>query len=132
LGPLTKGGRSSLNVIGVYGISTGLFARSHTYWFSVFMLAISGAGDTISSVLRSTINQLITPDELRGRMSSINSIFPTSGPQLGQFESGIVAAWLGAEASALTGGMATLAILSAVAAGFPNVRRFSIRHQLTT
>jgi len=95
------------------------------------MLAISGAGDTISSVLRSTINQLITPDELRGRMSSINSIFTSSGPQLGQFESGIVAAWLGAEASALTGGLATLAILAAVAAVFPNVRRFSIRHQLT-
>ncbi|TMB69768.1 MAG: MFS transporter [Deltaproteobacteria bacterium] len=131
LGPVTQGGRWILMGIGVYGISTVLFAGSHTFWFSVLMLAISGAGDTISSVLRSTINQLITPDELRGRMSSINSIFTSSGPQLGQFESGIVAAWLGAEASALTGGLATLAILAAVAAVFPNVRRFSIRHQLT-
>src|SRR5437867_3164771 len=129
---IPEGGRWILMGIGVYGISTVLFAGSHTFWFSVLMLAISGASDTISSVLRSTINQLITPDELRRRMSSINSIFTSSGPQLGQFESGIVAAWLGAEASALTGGLATLAILAAVAAVFPNVRRFSIRHQLTT
>src|SRR4029450_1394780 len=79
-------------------------AGSHVFWFSVLMLAISGAGDTTSAILRSTINQLSTPDELRGRMSSINSIFTSSGPQLGQFESGVVAAWLGTEASAMTGG----------------------------
>jgi MFS family permease len=59
------------------------------------MLAFCGAGDTISSIIRSTINQMSTPDELRGRMSSINSIFTSSGPQLGQFESGLLAAWLG-------------------------------------
>jgi MFS family permease len=132
LGPVKQGGRWILMGIGIYGISTVLFAGSRTFWFSVLMLAISGAGDTISSILRSTINQLSTPDELRGRMSSINSIFTSSGPQLGQFESGLVAAWLGTEASALTGGLATLAILAAVAAAFPDVRRFSIRHQLTT
>ncbi len=91
------------------------------------MLAVSGAGDTISAILRSTINQLNTPDELRGRMSSINGIFTNSGPQLGQFESGVVAAWLGTEASALTGGLATLAILAAVIAAFPEVREFRIR-----
>jgi MFS family permease len=90
------------------------------------MLMLTGAGDTISSILRSTINQLSTPDELRGRMSSINSIFTSSGPQLGQFESGVVAAWLGAQLSALTGGVATLFILIVVAASFPRVRQFQI------
>jgi MFS family permease len=110
----------------VYGISTVLFGGSRAFWFSVFMLALSGAGDTISAILRSTINQLNTPDELRGRMSSINSIFTSSGPQLGQFESGLVAAWLGAELSAMTGGLATLAILAGVAVVFPKVRRFEI------
>jgi L-lactate permease len=69
---------------------------------------------------------LSTPDELRGRMSSINSVFTTSGPQLGQFESGVVAAWLGAELSAMTGGLATLAITAGVAAAFPKVREFQI------
>jgi len=110
----------------VYGVCTILFAGSRTFWFSVLMLASAGAGDTISAVLRSTTNQLSTPDELRGRMVSINSIFTNSGPALGQFESGLVAAWLGAELSALTGGLATLAILAVVAATFPSIRRYQI------
>jgi predicted MFS family arabinose efflux permease len=93
---------------------------------SFLMLILTGAGDTISSILRSTINQLSTPDELRGRMSSINSIFTSSGPQLGQFESGVVAAWLGAPLSALTGGIATSLALVIVAVTFPRVRQFRI------
>jgi MFS family permease len=125
-GPVRRGGRWILIGIGVYGIATVFFASSRVFWFSVLMLALSGAGDTTSAILRSTINQLNTPDELRGRMSSINSIFTSSGPQLGQFESGVVAAWLGTEASAMTGGLATLGILGLVAAVFPKVRRFKI------
>ena len=125
-GPVRRGGRWILIGIGMYGIATVLFAGSRVFWFSVLMLALSGAGDTTSAILRSTINQLNTPDELRGRMSSINSIFTSSGPQLGQFESGVVAAWLGTEASAMTGGLATLGILGLVAAVFPQVRRFKI------
>jgi MFS family permease len=93
------------------------------------MLVFCGAGDTISSILRSTINQMSTPDELRGQMSSINSIFTSSGPQLGQFESGVVAAWLGAQLSALTGGLATVAIVALVAIGFPQVPRSRISHR---
>lgn len=126
-GPVRWGGRWILIGVGVYGVSTALFAGSHVFWFSVLMLAISGAGDTTSAILRSTINQLSTPDELRGRMSSISSIFTSSGPQLGQFESGVVAAWLGTEASAMTGGVATLIILATVAACFPVIRRFQIQ-----
>jgi len=110
----------------VYGLSTVLFAGSRIFWFSVLLLAVGGAGDTISSILRGTINQLSTPDELRGRMASINSIFTNTGPPLGQFESGVVAAWLGAELSALTGGLATLALLAAAAVAFPAIRRFRI------
>jgi MFS family permease len=125
-GPIRRGGRWIITGIMVYGISTVLFASSQVFWFAVLMLALSGAGDTISAILRSTINQLSTPDELRGRMSSINSIFTTTGPQLGQFESGLVAAWLGAELSAMTGGLATLAILAGVALTCPNVREFHI------
>jgi MFS family permease len=127
-GPVKRSGRWIFLGIGIYGLSTALFAGSQVFWFSVLMLALTGAGDTISSILRSTINQLSTPDELRGRMSSINSIFTSSGPQLGQFESGVVAAWFGAQLSALTGGLATLLILIIVAATFPRVRRFQISH----
>ena len=125
-GPVKHCGRWIFLGIGIYGLSTVMFAGSRVFWFSLFMLALTGAGDTISSILRSTINQLSTPDELRGRMSSINSIFTSSGPQLGQFESGLVAAWLGTQLSALTGGIATLVVLLGVAAGFPRVRQFQI------
>jgi hypothetical protein len=68
----------------------------------------------VSTILRGTINQLSTPDDLRGRISSINSIFTLGGPQLGQFESGVVFAWLGVELWAMTGGVATLLILAGV------------------
>ena len=125
-GPVRRGGRWIVLGIGIYGLSTALFAQSAIFWFSVLMLMLTGAGDTVSSILRSTINQLSTPDELRGRMSSINSIFTSNGPQLGQFESGLVAAWLGAKASALTGGLATLIILAAVTVSYPVLRRYRI------
>ena len=129
-GPVRRGGRWILIGVCIYGVATVLFAGSNVFWFSVLMLAISGAGDTTSAILRSTINQLSTPDELRGRMSSINAVFTSSGPQLGQFESGVVAAWLGTEASAMTGGVATLIILAVVAAFFPAIRRFQIQWDL--
>jgi MFS family permease len=125
-GPVKHSGRWIFLGIGIYGLSTVFFAGSQVFWFSFLMLMFTGAGDTISSILRSTINQLSTPDELRGRMSSINSIFTSSGPQLGQFESGVVAAWLGAPMSAFTGGLATLFVLIVVAARFPRLRQFQI------
>lgn len=117
--------------IALYGICTCLFAGSRMFWLSVLLLAGAGAGDMISSILRGTINQLSTPDELRGRMASINSLFTSSGPQLGQFESGVVAAWLGTEFSALSGGLATLIILAFVAAYFPGIRQFRIQSDVT-
>ena len=124
LGGVRRAGLWIFTGVTVYGLGTVFFAGSRVFWLSVFLLAAAGAGDTISSILRGTINQLSTPDELRGRMSSINSIFTNTGPPLGQFESGVVAAWLGAELSALTGGLATLALVALVAASFPAVRRF--------
>jgi len=131
-GPVKHSGLWVFIGVGIYGLSTVLFAYSAWFWFSIVMLALTGVGDTISSILRGTINQLQTPDELRGRMSSINGIFTMSGPQLGQFEIGIVAAWLGAEMAALTGGLATLAIVVAVAAIYPHVRAFRIRPEVAS
>jgi MFS family permease len=130
LGPVRQVGRWIVIGVAVYGIATALFADSHIFWFSMLMLALSGAGDTTSAILRNTINQSTTPDELRGRMSSISSFFTSSGPQLGQFESGVVAAWLGTELSALTGGLAVLIILAVVVAVFPVVAKFQIREDL--
>ena len=123
-GPVKRSGLWVFIGVGIYGVATVLFAYSGWFWFSLLMLTLTGVGDTISSILRGTINQLQTPDELRGRMSSINGIFTMGGPQLGQFEIGIIAAWLGSEMAALTGGLACLAILIAVAATFPHVRGY--------
>ncbi len=126
LRPVRRAGMWIIVGVGFYAVCTALFAVSQAFWFSVLMLACAGAGNTVGAILRHTINQLSTPDDLRGRMSSVNSIFTNSGPQLGQFESGVVAAWLGAELSALTGALATLAILALVAAAFPRVRGYQI------
>jgi hypothetical protein len=76
-------------------------------------------------VLRSTVNQLVTPDELRGRVSSVNSIFSNSGGPLGQFESGIVADRWGSEISVFSGGIAALLIVLGVAC-FPSIRNFNL------
>jgi MFS family permease len=124
--PVQRSGLWVFIGVGIYGFATVLFAYSGMFWFSLLMLTLTGVGDTISSILRGTINQLQTPDELRGRMSSINGIFTMSGPQLGQFEIGIIAAWFGSEMAALTGGLACLAMLITVAAIFPYVGRFRI------
>jgi MFS family permease len=126
-GPMKRSGLWVFIGVGIYGLATALFAYSGMFWFSVLMLTLTGVGDTISSILRGTINQLQTPDALRGRMSSINGIFTMSGPQLGQFEIGIIAAWLGSEMAALTGGLACLTMLATVAAIFPKVGRFRIQ-----
>ena len=80
------------------------------------VVAITGASDTVSTVLRQTIRQLATPNELRGRMTSINMIFFMGGPQLGEVEAGLVAAFLGAPLAVVTGGVGSLlaALLAAI------------------
>jgi len=127
LPPVRRTGFWILIGVALYGTATALFAGSEVFWFSVLMLALCGAGDTISSILRATANQLSTPDTLRGRMSSINSIFTSSGPHLGQFETGLVASWIGAQLAALTGGLATVTIVALVTLRFPLVRKFQIQ-----
>jgi MFS family permease len=111
--------------VAVYGACATLFAVSDHFLLSLVLLAGSGAGNLVSAVLRTTINQLSTPNHLRGRVSAVNSIFTTGGPQFGQFESGVVAQLAGAEISALTGGLATLALVAIIAAT-PWVRDYEI------
>jgi MFS family permease len=102
------------------------FATSHIFWLSILLLIGSGIGDTISAILRSTINQLSTPDELRGRMASINSVFTNSGPQLGQFQAGALAALIGTELAATSGALIILIIVGVLVARFPHVRDYRI------
>jgi MFS family permease len=125
-GSTRRAGRWILLGVTVYGVCLLGFAHSRYFWLSVLLLAGTGVGDTISSILRATINQLSTPDELRGRMSSINSMFTNSGPQLGQFQSGALAAAIGAEFSVMTGALVILFIVGVLVARFPHVRDYSI------
>ena len=96
------------HMILIAGAATIAFGLSHWFWLSLAMLAITGAADTISTVLRQTIRQLVTPNHLRGRMTSVNMIFFMGGPQLGEMEAGAVAALVGATLSVVTGGVGCL------------------------
>ena len=125
-GPARRAGRWILFGVTIYGVCLFCFAQSHWFWLSIALLIGAGIGDTISAILRSTINQLSTPDDLRGRMSSINSIFTNSGPQLGQFQLGALAAAIGTEFAATTGALAILAIVALLAVRFPHVREYRI------
>lgn len=114
-------------VLGVafFGTSTAIFALAHVFWIALAMLACSGIGNTVSAVLRGTTNQMLTPDELRGRVSAVNSAFVIGGPQLGQFRSGVFADVWGASAAGALGGIG--AVLCAVAiAAVPGVWRFRL------
>ena len=108
LGVTRKQGKIVLVSVAVYGAATVAFGLSRWFWFSLLMLAFNVAADTVSTVLRQTIRQLITPDRLRGRMTSVNMIFFMGGPQLGEMEAGAVAALIGATLSVVTGGIGCL------------------------
>lgn len=107
-GNLRRQGATVIASVAVYGAATIAFGLSRVFWFSLLMLAITGAADTVSTVLRQTIRQLVTPDSLRGRMTSVNMIFFMGGPQLGELEAGAVAALIGAQLSVVTGGIGCL------------------------
>jgi MFS family permease len=109
-------GKLVLISIAIYGAATMVFGLSRWFWLSLVMLAITGAADTVSTVLRQTIRQLVTPNHLRGRMTSVNMIFFMGGPQLGEMEAGALAAAVGATLSVVTGGVGCL--VAVLVAGF--------------
>ena len=115
LGSFRRQGRLVVSSVAVFGVATALFGISTLYWFSLLMLAVTGAADTVSTVLRQTIRQLVTPNHLRGRMTSINMMFFMGGPQLGELEAGSLAAIIGAPLSVVIGGVGSL-ICAAIAA----------------
>ena len=91
---------------------------------SYVLFALTGAGDTVSTVIRATIRQLLTPDHLRGRMTSVHMILAMGGPQLGELEAGLVAAVFGAPFSIVTGGVATVVFTAWIAWRSPTLRRY--------
>ena len=122
--PLQKAGRSMLVAVAGFGIATIAFGFSRCFWFSFVMLALCGATDNISVVVRHTLVQLLTPDEKRGRVSAVNSLFIGTSNELGGFESGSVAYLLGPVFSVVSGGVGTILIVLAVAYIWPEIRRY--------
>lgn len=114
--PIARQGRTVLWAVVVYGLATVVFGASRLFWLSWLALAVVGVADSVSTVLRQTIRQLVTPDRLRGRMTSVNMIFFMGGPQLGELEAGLAAAWLGGPWAVITGGMGCLLTVALVAA----------------
>lgn len=110
--------------VALYGLATALFGVSRLFALSYFLFALTGTGDTVSTVIRNTIRQLATPDHLRGRMTSVNMIFFMGGPQLGELEAGLVAAAFGAPFSIVSGGVATVLLTAWVAWRYPWLRRY--------
>jgi MFS family permease len=127
LGTLKRQGLVVILSIAVFGSATIAFGLSRVFWFSLLMLAITGAADTISAILRQTIRQLSTPNYLRGRMTSINMIFFMGGPQLGEVEAGTVAALIGAPLSVVTGGAACLIAAAIALVAAKNLQRYEQR-----
>ena len=124
LGVMRKQGKAVLISVAVYGAATVVFGLSRWFWLSLLMLVVTGAADTVSTVLRQTIRQLVTPNYLRGRMTSVNMIFFMGGPQLGEFEAGAVASLIGATLSVVTGGVGCLIAVAAAGLWAKNLLRY--------
>jgi len=107
-----------------YGCATVVFGVSRSFWLTFACLALTGATDTVSTVIRNIIRQLETPDRLRGRMMGINMAFFQGGPQLGELEAGAVAHWLGAPFSVVSGGALCLVATGWITASTPTIRRY--------
>ena len=126
IGTFRKQGRLVVSSVAVFGVATAAFGVSTVYWFSWLMLAVTGCSDTVSTVLRQTIRQLVTPDHLRGRMTSINMMFFMGGPQLGELEAGSLAALIGAPLSVVTGGLGSLVCAAVAAVKSKSLMEFEI------
>jgi MFS family permease len=108
-----------------------VFGFSRLFVLSFVCLAITGAADTVSMVIRNLVRQLVTPDHIRGRMTSVNMIFFMGGPQLGELEAGLVASAWGPVVSVATGGLGCLLVTALVAARTPQLRDYRASVHLT-
>jgi hypothetical protein len=112
----------------VWGLAIALAGAVPSLALAAVMLAIAGAADSVSAVCRSTINQTVTPDAMRGRMSSVFSLVVQSGPRVGDVESGMVASLASARFSVVSGGLACVAAAGAIAFAFPALMAYDVEH----
>jgi len=108
--------------VAIFGAGTVVFGLSHRLWLSLAALAVAGAADTVSVIIRGSLLQLGTPPEMRGRVSAVNSLFIGASNELGEFESGLTAQWWGAVRATVVGGVGALAVAGIWAWLFPGLR----------
>ena len=122
--PLEKSvGKTLFGAIAVYGLATMVFALSSNLVLSLLALMVIGGSDVISMVIRSSLVQLQTPDELRGRVNAVNSLFTGTSFQLGEFESGVLAGFVGAVPAVLIGGIGSILVAGLWMVMFPSIRK---------
>jgi len=118
-----KAGIRLFSCVAVFGAATIVFGLSRSLWLSLLALAITGASDMISVIIRGTVLQLATPPEMRGRVSAVNSLFVGASNELGEFESGLTAHWWGAVRATLFGGIGSLVVAGLWSVLFPGLRQ---------
>jgi len=123
LPPIKHAGKMLLWCVTGFGIATILFGVSRALWLSLGVLFAAGAFDSVSVIIRGSIVQLVTPDEMRGRVSSVNNIFIGTSNEFGAFESGLTAALFGPVISVVAGGIGTILVVGAVALLWPETRK---------
>ncbi|MGD0796181.1 MAG: MFS transporter [Acidobacteriaceae bacterium] len=116
-------GKLMLVCVGIFGAATVVFGLSRTMWVSLLALVIVGASDMVSVVVRSSILQLATPPEMRGRVSAVNWLFVGASNEFGEFESGVTAQWWGAVRAVVVGGIGSMIVTGTAAGLFPALRR---------
>jgi MFS family permease len=117
-----KAGVTMLVCVGIFGAATVVFGLSRSIWVSMVALVIVGASDMVSVVVRSSILQLATPPEMRGRVSAVNWLFIGASNEFGEFESGVTAQWWGAVKAVVIGGVASMVVTASAAGLFPKLR----------
>ncbi len=122
--PMEKAGRTLLWAVAIFGLATVAFGFSTSFWFSLVTLFVCGAVDNISVVVRHTLVQLLTPDEKRGRVSAVNSLFIGTSNDFGGVESGFVAHLLGPVFAVVSGGIGTILVVIATALVWPEIRKY--------
>ncbi|MDR3764318.1 MAG: MFS transporter [Acidobacteriota bacterium] len=117
-----RAGLKMMTAVSLFGLATIVFGLSRNLWLSALALFIVGAADMISVIVRSTLVQLATPDEMRGRVSAVNVLFIGTSNEFGEFESGVTAHWFGAVPAVVLGGLGTLAVVGIWSWLFPVLR----------
>lgn len=128
--PLERPGRALLLSVAGFGLATVAFGLSRSFLLSLVLLAITGALDNVSVVVRGTLMQALTPDSMRGRVAAVNSVFISSSNELGAFESGAVATLMGPVASVVIGGVGTVVVVMIALGAWPRLMHLGPLHTL--